>query len=491
MLSKSQYTRGLQCPKSLWLYKFRRYLENKYIDNTKFEIGNEVGRLAQEYFKGGILIEFDPSNFESMAERTKELIDSGAKIIYEATFISNGVFAMADILVKNGSEYEIYEVKSSTSVKDYHIDDISVQWYCISSVLPLKKACIMHIDNSYERVGKINLNELFHIEDITNIVIAKQDEVRDNLTNLNNMLSLDEPDIKIGTQCYSPFECSFSQHCFKDVPEISILNLYRINQTKAYDMYHNGIVSYEDILKSDISLTETQRLQVSTNDNSPYIDKSIIDEFISNVKYPINFLDFETFQDAIPRFDHQRPYAQVTFQYSLHILHEDGRLEHFEFLGDGVNDPRQALAKDMLKKITKQGSIMAYNMSFEKSRIKELAELLLELKDELLALNERFIDLLVPFRSLGYYDKNFHGSFSIKSVLPALFPNNKELSYKELDIQNGGDASSEYANLIYQTDKKEIEKVRQNLLKYCHLDTLAMVEIFKKLQDQIKTKSIF
>ena len=491
MLSKSQYTRGLQCPKSLWLYKFRRDLENRYIDNTKFEIGNEVGRLAQEYFKGGVLIEFDSSNFNMMAKKTKELIDGGESIIYEATFIANGIFAMADILVKNGDEYEIYEVKSSASVKDYHIDDISVQWYCISSVLPLKKACIMHIDNSYERIGEIDLSKLFHIEDITDIVIAKQDEVKDKLANLNNMLKLNEPDIKIGTQCYDPFECSFSEHCFKDVPEISILNLYRFNRSKAYDMYHSGIVTYEDVLKSGMNLTQTQRLQVSAKDNSPYIDKSIIDEFISKVKYPINFLDFETFQDAIPRFDHQRPYAQVAFQYSLHILHEDGRLEHFEFLGDGINDPRQALAKDMLKKITKQGSIMAYNMSFEISRIKELAGLLPDIKDELLALNERFIDLLVPFRSLGYYDKNFHGSFSIKSVLPALFPNNKELSYKELDIQNGGDASSEYANLIYQTDRLEIERVRDNLLKYCHLDTLAMVEIFKKLQDQIKTKSIF
>ena len=483
MLSKSQYTRGLQCPKSLWLYKFRRDLENRYIDNTKFEIGNEVGRLAQEYFKGGVLIEFDSSNFNMMAKKTKELIDGGESIIYEATFIANGIFAMADILVKNGDEYEIYEVKSSASVKDYHIDDISVQWYCISSVLPLKKACIMHIDNSYERIGEIDLSKLFHIEDITDIVIAKQDEVKDKLANLNNMLKLNEPDIKIGTQCYDPFECSFSEHCFKDVPEISILNLYRFNRSKAYDMYHSGIVTYEDVLKSGMNLTQTQRLQVSAKDNSPYIDKSIIDEFISKVKYPINFLDFETFQDAIPRFDHQRPYAQVAFQYSLHILHEDGRLEHFEFLGDGINDPRQALAKDMLKKITKQGSIMAYNMSFEISRIKELAGLLPDIKDELLALNERFIDLLVPFRSLGYYDKNFHGSFSIKSVLPALFPNNKELSYKELDIQNGGDASSEYANLIYQTDRKEIERVRDNLLKYCHLDTLAMVEIFKRFKD--------
>ncbi|MCD8213961.1 MAG: DUF2779 domain-containing protein [Campylobacter sp.] len=481
MLSKSQYTKGLQCPKSLWLYKFRRELENKDIDDTKFNIGNEVGKLAKEYFGGGMEIEFDEGDFAKMAKKTSELIKAGTQIIYEATFMANGVFAMADILVKNGDGYEIYEVKSSTSVKDYHLDDISVQWYCISSVLPLEKACIMHINNSYERDGELNLKELFCVEDVTEQVLGKQSEVKQNLDDLNLMLTKEEPKVKIGTQCHEPFWCGFSQYCFKDVPEFCVLNLYRINKAKAYELYHGGIVSYEDILKSNINLNQTQTLQVSVGEE-PYIDKAAIKDFISKVRFPINFFDFETFADAVPRFDRQRPYAQVPFQYSLHILHEDGRLEHFEFLGDGVSDPRENLVKSMLKNITKQGSVIAYNMSFEKSRISELAAFVPEFKDELSALNDRFIDLIVPFRSLGYYDKNFHGSFSIKSVLPALFPNDKELSYKALEINNGGMASNEYANIVNLTDKKEIARVRQNLLKYCGLDTLAMVRIFEKLR---------
>lgn len=231
-----------------------------------------------------------------------------------------------------------------------------------------------------------------------------------------------------------------------------------------------------------MKLTATQKLQISVK-NEPHIDKAVIRNFISQVKYPVNFFDFETFMDAVPRFDHQCPYMQIPFQYSLHILHENGILEHKEFLGNGIDDPRENLVKQMLKDIANKGSIIAYNMSFEKARIKELSRLFAEFENELNLINERFLDLIVPFRELGYYDENFHGSFSIKSVLPALFPNDKNLSYKELEIQNGSTASSEYANIINLEDSSQSQKIRENLLKYCKLDTLAMVEIFKKLKE--------
>ncbi|WP_226814429.1 DUF2779 domain-containing protein [Aliarcobacter butzleri] len=202
----------------------------------------------------------------------------------------------------------------------------------------------------------------------------------------------------------------------------------------------------------------------------------------------MNFFDFETFQNAIPRFDNQRPYMQIPFQYSLHILHEDGTMEHKEFLGDENTDPRTNLITQMLSDITSTGSIMAYNQSFEMSRIKELADFDTDRKDELLALNERFVDLIVPFRGRGYYHPDFNGSFSIKSVLPAMFPNNDELNYKKLgSIQNGGDAMDTFANLYLLKDKSKREEIRKDLLAYCYLDTLAMVRIFEKLKEIIRS----
>ena len=177
---------------------------------------------------------------------------------------------------------------------------------------------------------------------------------------------------------------------------------------------------------------------------------------------------------------------QIPFQYSLHILHEDGTLEHKEFLGDENSDPRDALINQMLKDITLNGSIMAYNQAFEITRIKELANYNIEKKDELLALVDRFVDLIVPFRGRGYYHPNFNGSFSIKSVLPAMFPNNDELNYKKLgSIQNGGDAMDTFANLYLLKEKSKRDEIRKDLLAYCHLDTLAMVRIFEKLKEII------
>lgn len=252
-------------------------------------------------------------------------------------------------------------------------------------------------------------------------------------------------------------------------------------------MYYKGLITYEDI-PSNFPLNATQKLQVETfKSKEPFVDKSIIEDFIKTVKFPINFFDFETFQNAIPRFDNQRPYMQIPFQYSLHILHEDGTLEHKEFLGDENSDPRDALINQMLSDITLNGSIMAYNQAFEITRIKELANYNIEKKDELLSLVDRFVDLIVPFRGRGYYHPNFNGSFSIKSVLPSMFPNNDELNYKKLgSIQNGGDAMDIFANLHLLKDKSKRDEIRKDLLAYCHLDTLAMVRIFEKLKEIVE-----
>lgn len=221
------------------------------------------------------------------------------------------------------------------------------------------------------------------------------------------------------------------------------------------------------------------------------IDKPKIKEFLDTIEYPINFFDFETFQNAIPRFDNQRPYAQMPFQYSLHILHEDGTLEHKEFLGDENSDPRLPLVKQMLQDITPTGSIVAYNQGFEKGKIRNLAELFADLRDDLLTLNERFVDIAHPFQYKYYYHLKFNGRYSIKIVLPTLFLNDDELDYKKLgSIQNGGDAMDTFANLYLLKDKSKVDEIKKDLLSYCRLDTLAMVRILEKLHELINDNEI-
>ena len=483
-LSKSQYIRGLQCHKSLWLYKNNSELRTESSDQSesKFEMGKQVGDLAKKLFPNGVEIEFDSSNINGMITKTKQLIANGTEVIYEATFSEDGIFAMADILVKNGKAWDVYEVKASTHVKEYHINDTSIQWYALSKAINLNRAYIIYVNNKYIRKGKLDIKRLFSIDDITDIVLKKQETIEPQLIEMKEMLSDNVPDIDIGKHCNDPCECDFSDHCWKHIPKENSVFDISYAMGKQWKLYYQGILSIDDV-PDDFHLGKNARTQIQYHKSQEIkINKPKIKEFLDTIKYPINFFDFETFQNAIPRFNNQRPYAQMPFQYSLHILHEDGTLEHKEFLGDENSDPRRTLSEQMLQDITPTGSIVAFNQSFEITQIKNLAQVCSDISDELLALNSRFIDLANPFQYKHYYHPKFNGKYSIKVVLPTLFPNDDELDYKKLgSIQNGGDAMDTFANLYLLKDKSRLDEIKKDLLAYCRLDTLAMVRIWEKL----------
>ena len=488
-LSKSQYIRGLQCYKSLWLYKNEPELRDTPDAQTQsnFNTGYHVGDLAKELFPDGVEIEFDSSDFNGMIEQTKNFIVNGTDVIYEATFKENGIFAMADILVKNGDAWDIYEVKASTHTKEYHINDTAIQWFALSKAIKLNRAYVVHINNKYVRHSELNVKELFTIDDITDIVLEKQEGIKLQLLEMKEMLKGDMPDIDIGSHCSDPYGCDFSSHCWKHIPKYDSVFEISYAMGKQWELYYQGILNIDDV-PDDFHFGQNATLQIKHHKSREIkIDKPKIKEFLDTIKYPINFFDFETFQNAIPRFDNQRPYAQMPFQYSLHILHEDGTLEHKEFLGNENSDPRRPLSEQMLNDITLSGSIVAYNQSFEITQIKNLALFSPDLSNELLALTERFIDLAYPFQYKYYYHPKFNGKYSIKIVLPTLFPDDDELDYKKLgSIQNGGDAMDTFANLHLLKDKSELAEIKRDLLAYCRLDTLAMVRIWEKLHEVIK-----
>ncbi len=488
ILSKSQFIRGLQCHKSLWLYKNKRELLKEPDEQTKslFKTGHTVGDYAKELFPGGTEIDFTPDDFNGMISKTQELIDDGVETIYEAAFQQKDIFAMVDLLHKTPEGWNMYEVKASTGTKSYHVDDAAVQWYALSDVLKLNKVFIVHINNQYVRKGELDVQNLFHFDDITDTVLAAQPVIESNLSAMADMLDNDMPDIAVGSHCSKPFACDFSHICW-DIPDVSVFNLYLMRWTEKFRLYQKGIIQYEDI-PVDYPLSTIQRLQVeSKRSQKATIDKGIIQEFLSSIHYPISFFDFETFQNAIPRFDDQRPYIKMLFQYSLHIVSEQGDMTHLEFLGDENSDPRRELAERMISDLPATGSIVAYHQSFEIGRIRELAQLYPDLQDRLLLLIERFVDLIIPFRNLGYYHPDFNGSFSLKSVLPAMFPDDPELDYKKLDIQDGGMAMDTFANLHLLEDPAQRDKIRSDLLAYCRLDTLAMVRIWEKLKSIVIT----
>jgi hypothetical protein len=484
-LSKSQYVRGLQCHKALWLYKHKRELMTPTSPQQQFIFagGHRIGKLAQGLFPGGIEIEHDPQNFDGMIEQTRQLIERGATVIYEATFKSHDVLIMADILVRNGAAWDLYEVKASTGVKPQHKPDAAIQWYVIRDHLPLGRAHIVHVDSNYVFDAELDISQLLAIEDITDGVLELQAELGKNLASMDDMLRHEEPDIAIGLQCENPYECDFKAYCWQDVPSPSVFDLYRMDKRRKFELYHAGKTGYAEVRGE--RLTRVQRLQVdSALSRQVYIDRAAIEAFVASALYPINFLDFETFNSAIPKFPGQQPYrTAIPFQYSLHVLHADGELEHREFLADEHRDPRAEIARQLAADITTEGSIVAYSQATEKSIIRRLAADSAEQAQTLLAMDARFIDLLQPFQQLMYYHPDFNGSFSIKSVLPAMFPDDETLDYKGLDIQAGDMASMIYADLDRIDDASERRKIRQALLAYCKLDTLAMVMIWRELSE--------
>ncbi len=485
ILSKSSFIKGLQCEKYLYLYK-HHYDWQDPISTTQqaiFDKGHKVGELARDLFPNGVLGNpYSPREYNKAVELTKELIANGEKVIYEAAFMYNQVLIIADIMVKHGSKWKVYEVKSSTSISETYLNDISVQYYVISnSGLHISDISIVYINNEYVRHGKLELDQLFNIESLLEFAIEKQEWVSEEVERLKNVVALKEiPNVDIGMQCTDPYQCAFIGYCWNDIPENSVFDISRMHRRKKFELYEQGIVSLEDI-PEDYELPASQKLQIDSYINGKTtINEQAIKEFLKTINYPLYYMDFETFQPAIPLFDNSKPYQQIPFQFSLHYQKsKDSTLQHSEFLAEAGQDPRPEFIERLLKDTKEPGDMLVYNKSFEITRLKEIARDFPKYTKEI---NERILrikDLMIPFQRKWYYTPEMQGSYSIKYVLPALVP---ELSYDELEIKEGGSASMSFEGLFSETDLFKVQETRKNLLEYCKMDTLAMVEILNTLQ---------
>jgi len=490
-LSKSLYTRAIQCPKSLWLKKHRPEVLTPPDASAQavFDIGNAVGELACELFPDGVEVEFT-REYAQMVETTAKLLEEGVRDIYEATFVYDGILVMVDVLhVEEDGSVSLYEVKSSTSVKDIYLHDVSVQYYVLRGLeMKVKGAYVVHIDSSYVRGEDLEVEKLFCVVDVTAEAEELQGQIPQRLSEWEAYLAdaQNEPDIDIGSHCKKPYECDAKAYCWKvqrNISEYSIFNIFNLGSKKQVALYEQGIVDIADI-PEDFEMTAKQTQAVGNyKEQTTHIDKEAIGSFVDTLTYPIYHLDFETFQQAIPEWQGISPFAQIPFQYSLHIEHEDGRLEHREFLAHDGADPRKLLAERLCEDIPTDVTVLTYNMSFEKGVIKRLALEYASLSPHLLAINENIKDLMIPFQQKHYVTPSMKGSYSIKYVLPALVPEMAE-AYQELEgVQNGSEAMSAFAHMS-KLDSVEKEKMREALLAYCKLDTLAMVRVLEKLREE-------
>ena len=484
ILSKSSFLKGLQCDKHLYLYKHQYNLQDPIdeMQQAVFDRGHKVGDFAQQLFPSGINVKpSSPRKYMEAVTKTRELIDKGEKIIYEASFIFNEVLVYADILVKCGNHWCVYEVKSSTSVSDTYIMDVSVQYYVISnSGLQVEDIAVVFINNEYIRLGELDINKLFTIHSLIYKVRENQKFVSEEVERLKGIVKLKEsPQIDIGEHCTTPYKCSFKGYCWNHIPSNTVFDISRMTLKKKFEMYKEGIILLNEI-PSNYALSKNHKLQVDGfKSGGITIDKEAIREFLNEIDYPLYFMDFETFQPAIPLYDHSRPYQLIPFQYSVHFQKsKDSKLTHHEFLGEPEKDPRIEFITSLLKVTETPGGIIVYNKSFEITRLKEIARDFPKYATDIGERIERVVDLMIPFQKKFYYHPRMDGSYSIKKVLPALIP---ELSYDELEISEGGSASIAFEQLLDETDLFKIHETRNNLLDYCKLDTFAMVELLDHL----------
>jgi len=488
LLTKSKYISGIDCQAYLWLLVNdpSKIPEPNSEVKHRMEQGTIVGELATKLYPEGINISAD--DFKGNLKKTQDLLKE-RKPLFEAGFIHNmdegNIFARVDILLPVGKdEWDIIEVKSSTKVKELNLHDVAFQKYvCEKSGLKIRKCFLCHINNQYIKKGDIKVDELFEVENVDEKIGEKYAPVEDKIKELFEVIRLEKcPEVTPEEIVSAEYADIATDSFYDSLPEENVFELYNIRKKKAMELYQEGVIKIKDI-PDNFKLTDKQKIQKSqSGKKTHYVNKKMISTFLESLEYPLYYLDFETFSTAIPLFDNSKPYQQIPFQFSLHIVKEKGaKPEHISFLADGMEDPRLKFLKALKKDLGDKGSIVVYYESFEKGRIRESIEAFPDYNEWGQGILERVVDLLHPFKNFHFYHPNQKGSASIKKVLPIF---SEDVKYGDLVIANGADASlSYYKSHFEDVPAKEKATIREALEKYCELDTYAEIILVDKLNE--------
>lgn len=490
-LSKSDFLKYRVCPSYFWLWKNKPELVPEdspaEVRENKFEQGNQIELIARQLYPDGELVR---GYNTQAASNTEQLIADGASTLFQATVITeNGLLAMADVIEREGDGWILYEVKSSSKVKPEHIPDMAFQKLAFETAgYTINATKVIHLNKEYVRHGEsVDPKSFFITEDVTEAVTALLPEVRDQVTlALQNMSQSDEPSACPCRSTSRGKHCPTFIHFNPDIPEYSVYDVSRMQGKKLAELVDSEIFNIKDI-PDDFILTANQQAQVDIEKRgAPHIDQGAIQQSLSELEFPLYFLDYESVNPAIPLVDGVRPHQQMVFQYSLHVLDTpDGELRHTEHLcREASSTALETLASQMREDIGDTGSVIVWNKVFERDRNKELAELFPQYADFYESLNARIYDLMDVFAKNYYVHPGFLGKCSIKYVLPVLVP---ELSYKDLAIGKGDIASVRWYEIATNEDTDGADQVFADLLAYCELDTLAMVKIYEHLTSKIHT----
>ena len=482
-LSKSRFVAGLQCHKLLWWMVHEPTaveLQPDIVLQDRFDQAAQVGALARARHPGGALVETGRGQYDARIRHTKELIDAKTPVIFEAAFEADGVFAAVDILERSGNGYTMTEVKAANSLKDEHVPDAAVQAHVLQqNGLTLGAVNVLHLNREFHHP---NHGDLFQQEDVSQAVTNAASGIPEEIKAQQAMLQGPLPTVPIGRHCAEPRECPFMDRCWPQDPD-HISKLYNVGPARAAEYMRKGITSISQLPITQKMPHAARRQLRAMKENRLIVDPGL-KEALEPFSGRLGYLDFETISRAVPVWDGMAPWEQAAAQFSYHERQPDGRYTHTAFLAEGPQDARPPLARAMLE-ATKHAERVVMYTPFERTRIRGLQEALPDLAPDLLALENKLIDLHPVIRDYVYHPA-FLGSFSIKYVLKPLVP---ELSYSDLVIVDGLVASVEIARLLFVADKirpEERDRVRQDLLDYCERDTWAMVRLVERLTELAK-----
>jgi hypothetical protein len=486
VISKSKFLEGVKCLKLLWFELNDPHSIPEHGSNTiaVMEEGKRVGALARSLYNDGIMIGFG-HDFHKMHEDSIKAAEQ-RKPLFEAGFLYKNAFAMADILVPaEHGKWDIIEVKSSTEIKEEHLPDVAFQKYVYEGAgLKINKCYLTHINNQYIKHGEIEADKLLKVREVTESIEVYSPIIEKELNKMVKAAAGGKaPDVEIGQHCNKPHGCPLEDKCWGFLPEENVFILYR-GGVFLYELFRKGILSIKDI-PLGMKLTDKQIIQINAHRNErEYIDKKELKDFFSNLKYPLHFLDFETLAPAIPIYEGTHAYENIPFQYSLHTIEKEGAEPvHYSHIAKGDVDPRLEIVEKLKGLLGNNGTILAYNASFELRCLRNAGEVYKEYRAYTESLQDRFVDLMTPFIKFLYYSPKQEGSYSMKKVLPALTGK----SYEGLEIAEGEMASREYTRVTFDKDIAEMDrqKVYSALEIYCGLDTQGLIDILEALKKKV------
>jgi predicted RecB family nuclease len=485
LLSKSKFVAGVQCLKRLYLQVHMPQLAEDADEGqlNRLEQGDEVGLLAQKRFPGGVLVDF-ANGIDGALANTSVLIDNASvPAIFEATFQHSNLLVRVDILQRRpNNSWGLIEVKSSSAVRPHHLYDLAIQNYVLSACgLNISSACLMHLNRDYRYNGKqYELRRLFRIRNQTKQIKKMDCDLAGLISAQRQALSqATPPDISPGRQCNNPYRCEFFNHCNPNLPEDHISCLPRLSEKKHGELRDLGVVLIRDI-PADFRLTVNQsRARHAIITRRPWVSEEL-GRALNRLKPPLYFMDFESFNPALPRHVGMSPNSQIPFQWSVHRrLTGDSELEHLEFLADDDRDPRERFIASLCRALGRRGKIVVYYANFERQRLQELARWLPQYEAQINRFLQRMWDLL-PFVREHIYHRKFRGSYSLKDVVPAIIP---ALSYEGLDVSDGTEAGLVWNRLVCgDVSYQERKRLKASLRTYCERDTLSMVRILERLK---------